>query len=114
MFHPGTLLSVIRNSPLRVMLSLISHEPSVNHCQRSASSAMLSKAVYWKRQNPPPVLPATPAVVMAPPSFSQLGSTMPVASRPTKPPMGKAFQRSKGTTTEGRPTLDQPPPGLSA
>ena len=86
----------------------------MNHCQRSVFSVRLKNGVYWKWQKPPSVLPSTPLLVRFPPSFSQLGSTMPLASIPVKPPTGAALQRSSGTTTAGLPILDQPPKGLSS
>ena len=109
-----------------VVVSLISNVASVNHCQRSASSARLSKAVYWNLQKPPK--PGSPlpsesgsangmfkVVVLAPPRFSQFGSTIPVANSPPKPPpIGDAAQRSFGIRTDGLPTEDQPPRVLSA
>ena len=107
----GTSLSVTSNSRLKDVSSLRSMVASVNHCQRWASSIRLSNAVYWKRQKPPT---GVSTVVRAPPRSSQFGSTMPASNRPVKPPAGAAFHLSSGTNTDGRPTEDQPPAGLSA
>ena len=109
----GTSLSVSSSSRLRDVVSLTSMVASVNHCQRFASSMRLSNAVYWNRQKPPAGFGAS-VVVRAPPRSSQFGSTMPARSSPVKPWTGSASQRFSGTNTDGRPTEDQPPAGLSA